>query len=261
MTDQAVTMEPRAKENHLIKGYGEEPSFNNWLTFKSHFNLVERANIMNNVPTWKDSEYKAIQIRLQLDGEVEQWLTISENAGERWMQRSDELMAKLTARYETSEGLEVKIRSFEEAAQLEGESLENFLTRLRKNASYAFPAENTDSVRGRVIWKFLSGLRNDFIRQELFRKKWMGDDNRAKTYDEILSNAQSSEHLYKATTNSNLNTAAVALTTSSYSTDKYVEKSSSIDHLCQRIDNLLAVQRETSRNCPSTGSHEKSSTI
>ena len=78
MTDQTPVIDTEAKE----KEFDEEPTFNNCLTFRSHNKLVEKANKKNGLPKWEAQKYKAIQIRLQVDAEVEQWITIAENAGE-----------------------------------------------------------------------------------------------------------------------------------------------------------------------------------
>ena len=243
MEQQSANVRPR--ESCLTKRFGEEPSMTSWLTFKSHFKLIEKANVMNGVSKWQDEEYKAIQMRLQFDGEVEQWLTIAENSDESWMNRSDTLMEKMISRYETAEGLEIKIKTFEESTQADGESIENYFTRLRKAATYAFSGDNADSVRGRVIWKFISGVNNDFIRQELLRKKWVGDDNKAKSYDEILNNALSSEHLYKATTVASRQ--ATTNQSGAYYSGTNRADQQLIDRLCEKVDNLLAVQQSDPR--------------
>ena len=74
-------------------------------------------------------------------------------------------LRRLSDRYETSESVEMMIQRFETMRQLDGESLESYMVRVRRAGSYAFPKENENSVRSRVLWKFLSGLKNDITRK------------------------------------------------------------------------------------------------
>ena len=57
-----------------------------------------------------------MQIRLQLFGEVEQWIRTEESEIETWMKSGDTLLEKLAKRYETAEGRETAIKAFEESA-------------------------------------------------------------------------------------------------------------------------------------------------
>ena len=64
------------------------------------------------------------------------------------------------------------------------------MARLRQLACYAFAKEEPTTVRSRVLWKFISGIQCDFIRQEIFRRKWMTDDGKPKSYEDLLSIAE-----------------------------------------------------------------------
>ena len=77
----------------------------------------------------------------------------------------EQLLAKLEAPYEAGQCLEMTIRSFEEAWQIEGESLEIFLTRMRKKASYAFRGKTRT-----LFWDELSGSVSLELKMTLFAK-------------------------------------------------------------------------------------------
>ena len=81
-------------------------------------------------------------------------------------------------KYETSGGLEQAIWRFEKREQQQGEQLRSFMAQLRQLACYAFAKEEAMTVRSRVLWKFISGIQCNFIRQEIFRQKWMTDDGK-----------------------------------------------------------------------------------
>ena len=78
-------------------------------------------------------------MRLNLCGEVELWINEAEAAGESWVKNDAEILRRLSDRYETSESVEMMIQRFETMRQLDGESLESYMVRVRRAGSYAFP--------------------------------------------------------------------------------------------------------------------------
>ena len=66
------------------------------------------------------------------------------------------------------------------------------MSRLRQLAGYAFP-----SFRSRVLWKFISGLIDDFVRQEVLRQKWM-TAGVPRSYDEVLNYAEEVASILKS---------------------------------------------------------------
>ena len=42
------------------------------------------------------------------------------------------------------------------------------------------------STQQRIVWKFLSGIRDSAIRSEVIRQKWMKSPHEAKSFDEVL---------------------------------------------------------------------------
>ena len=57
-------------------------------------------------------------------------------------------------------------------------------------AEYAFGDEVLETKRSRVLWRFIAGMNNDFIRQEVLRQKWMTAEDKPKEYDEVLNVAE-----------------------------------------------------------------------
>ena len=235
---ESRTASESGRETMLTRTFGEDTSLGRWIEFKNHFELVRTVNLMNNVKLWKDEKYQAMRIRLQLSGEVEQWLVVAEAENENWMKDSNSLIARLAKRYETSEGREIAIKVFEESKQTELESIEAFLTRLRKQATYAFPLENQDSVRSRVLWRWISGLNNEFIRMQILQKGWISESGKAKQYEEILQVALQGEALQKATFATTTNYVA---STTEHQPNRNLE--AIVEQLSEKVEGLCAIQK------------------
>ena len=183
----------------LSRTFGDELSAARWLSFKSHYELVLRTNACNNAVQWRDPEYRAIQLRQQITGEQEQWLNQAEQSGEAWMQSDDDIIDRFDRRFVTADGIELAIRRFEDTRQEAGEDLGPFMSRLRRLAGFAFIQENEDSRRSRIIWKFVSEIREESVRRDVIRQKWIGADGKAKSYNDVLATALDAQSVLKAT--------------------------------------------------------------
>ena len=123
-------------ETKLSRTFGDELCAARWLAFKSHYELVIRANVTNRVENWLDQQYRAVQLLLQISGEPECWLNQAEESGEDWVQSGDAIVERSDRRFDRSaDGIEMAIQHFEEARQEVGEELVSFLSRLRRLAS------------------------------------------------------------------------------------------------------------------------------
>ena len=47
-----------------------------------------------------------------------------------------------------------------------------------------------ETQRSRVLWRFIAGMNNDFIRQEVLRQKWLTAEGKPKEYEEVLNAAE-----------------------------------------------------------------------
>ena len=116
------------------------------------------------------------------------------------------------------------------------EQLRSFMARLRQLACYAFAKEEATTVRSRVLWKFISGIQSDFIRQEIFRQKWMTDDGKPKSYKDLLSIADKAIAVIRAMKASSQETLGGEVTA-----DKEIDNSSSVGDVfvTNRMSNQL----------------------
>lgn len=233
--------ESRHSEVPLRKMLGEDASSQEWQAFFSNYKLVDKANKMMRIKDWENEEYVAVKIRLQITGDLEQWINVSESAGEKWMEKSSTLIEKIKSRMEGADGIELQIKSFEDCKQHREEPIETFLTRLRKIASIAFSNEAELSVRSRVIWKFISNLENEFIRQEILRDRWMTDSNEPKEYAQILNSAKRAETLQKSMIASSKVGISVAHEASS-STNSYETLFNDVQSIQSQLNSLVLNQ-------------------
>lgn len=227
----------QGRETKLSRTFGEELCAARWLAFKSHYELVIRANVANNVENWLNQQYRAVQLRLQISGEPECWLNQAEQSGEAWVQSGDAIVERFDRRFVTADGIEMAIRHFEEARQEVAEELGSFMSRLRRLAGYAFGMEGEDSRRSRVIWKFITGILDEAVRRDIIRQKWMGADGRAKEYDVILSTAQDALGVIRATEMSGPSVSAV----------KQDALVAAVQDLSRRVDRVLSLGSEDGR--------------
>ena len=227
MTMQAT----QGRETKLSRTFGDELCTSRWLSFKSHYHLVIRANLANNIERWQDGQYRAIQLRLQITGEPESWLNQAEQSGEAWVEDGDAIVERFDRRFVTGDGIELAIRQFEEARQEDGEDIGPFMSRLRRLAGHAFGLEEEDSRRSRVVWKFVSGLKDDSVRRDVIRQKWMADNGKAKQYDVILATAQDALGVIRATEASGPSVATVHQNAIM----------AAVEDLSRRVDSVMAL--------------------
>ena len=208
-----------------------------WLSFKSHYELVIRANIANNVENLRDQQYRAVQLRLQISGEPECWLNQAEQSGEAWVASGDAIIERFDKCFVTADGIEMAIRHFEGAHQEVSEDLGAFMSRLRRLAGYAFAMEGEDYRRSRVIWKFVTGLHDECVRRDVIRHKWISEESLAKEYDVIVSTAQDALRVIRAK----------EISGPSVSTVKEDVQMAAVQDLSKSVDRVLHLVSENDR--------------
>ena len=65
------------------------------------------------------------------------------------------------------------------------------MTRLQTLVKNAFPKNPESIMRQRVIWRFLTGVRDADVKKGLISSKWMASQDEPKPYSEILKSAES----------------------------------------------------------------------
>ena len=50
--------------------------------------------------------------------------------------------------------------------------------------------EPRGTLKQRIVWKFLSGIRDPGVRSEVIRHKWMKSRTEAKSYEDVLKLAE-----------------------------------------------------------------------
>ena len=103
---------------------------------------------------------------------------------------SSEIIQRLKDGWLNRECIEQDIAEFEEAKQVNGEALGDFLERVKGLGQKAYGEFDTASMQQRIVWRFLDGVKNKNLRNELVRSQWMKDRKTAKSYAEVLKMAE-----------------------------------------------------------------------
>ena len=118
-----------------------------------------------------------------------------------WIRDDGEIIVRLKKRYLGTQSIELNILMFEELSQNEGEDLAAYMTRCQQKGLEAFQGLGEPiSTQQRIIWKFLSGIKDQAIRSEVIRQRWMKSPTEPKGYDEVLLIAEQAKLDKLATT-------------------------------------------------------------
>ena len=252
MGDEAPS---KMQEIPLKITFGEDTAPTSWMAFKSHFELVKKANVMRGVQSWNNKEYRALMCRLQMRGTAASYVEQQAVLDPLWASDDEAIMDRLSQMYYTSDAIEVRIIRFEEATQMQDECLSDFMTRLQQLASQSFASEPSDIVRKRVIWRFLAGLRDREVRSQLIKEKWMESDEKAKSYDEVMKIALAALSCKRATQvtgmNRNNGAATAQVKVVEYNLDYVSEEEPSITQA--QMKNVQSVTQKESLHIPNRG--------
>ena len=102
------------------------------------------------------------------------------------------------------------IIEFEEARQNDGETLAQFMQRLKGLGHRAFSEFDANGMQQRIIWRFLDGVKDKDIRSSIIKERWMKDRKHPKPYAEVLKIAETA-HLNKMAANATGATAGHAI--------------------------------------------------
>ena len=180
----------RSRKIRLTRTFGENLSPSHWLSFKSHYLLVQRVNKANGIRQWEDPEYCSMMFRLQLSEKPEVWLNQAEAAGESWVKKVQDIITRMEKRFET--GM-VESRLFV-GLRRPSNSQKRFLVRICfgyarwQSMHLGMKCQKQSGLEycGDLLW----GMNNDFIRQEVLRQKWLTAEGKPKEYEEVLNVAE-----------------------------------------------------------------------
>ena len=192
-----------AKEKSLQLTFGgdSECSPTDLRLFLDHYTLAKSQNVKRNVTGWNDAEFCANELRYQLRGEPALWLSQEDSMLSPWVKDDIEVMRRLKERFMGTQSTELNIIAFEELKQNQTESLSQYMTRCQGLGQQAFGDLNEPrSTQQRIVWKFLSGLKDAEVRNAVIREKWMKSSSEAKPYEEILKIAETTKMTRIATT-------------------------------------------------------------
>ena len=194
------TISGGGKECKITLTFGEDTSPKALKLFVDHYELVREQNLARNVVTWSDAAFRSRELRLQLREEPALWLAQEHAMLSPWMSNDNEIIRRLKERYSGSQSIELNIIAFEEMSQRDNESLAQYMTRCQEAGYQAYGAFDAASRQQRIVWRFLSGIRDADVRNAVIKEKWMASDREAKPAAEVLKIAETAKLTKIATT-------------------------------------------------------------
>ena len=111
------------------------------------------------------------------------WLNQAEAAGESWVKKVQDIITRMEERFETGDMVESRLFV---GLRWPSNSQKRFSVRIcfgcGRWQSMHLGIEVLKTKRSRVLWRFIAGMNNDFIRQEVLRQKWMTAEGKPKEY-------------------------------------------------------------------------------
>ena len=192
-TTQTVVVQGSAKEKSLSLTFGEDESPMSLKLFVEHYKLARSQNMRKKVEGWEDADFRANELRFQLRGRVAAWMLQESAMSSSWVHDDEQILKKLNERYLGTMSVELNIISFEDLRQRDGESLAEYMTRCQELGYQAFSEFHPNGVQQRIVWKFLSGIRDADVRSEVIKAKWMKSGSEAKPFAEVLKIAETAK--------------------------------------------------------------------
>lgn len=177
-----------SREKYLSMTFGSEECTPTALRlFLDHYEIAKEQNTAKGIIGWDNSRFRANEIRFQLRGEPALWIG-QECAmlNSTWTRDDEEIVKQLRERYMGTQCVELNIIAFEEVSQEDSESLAAYMTRCQRRGFEAFSEMDPASTQQRIVWKFLSGIRDLEVRSEVIKQKWMQTAGTAKSFEEVL---------------------------------------------------------------------------
>ena len=190
-TDPSIRIQNAGKEKSLTLTFGDDCSATSLRLFLDHYDLAKAQNEQRGIEGWDDPVFRSRELRFQLRGEPSLWIAHESAMAQDWTSDDNEVIKKLKQRYLGAQSMELNIVQFEELVQGEGETLPAYMTRCQEKGLEAFAGfDEPRSTQQRIVWKFLSGIRDPAIRSEVIRQRWMKSPTEAKSFDEVLHIAE-----------------------------------------------------------------------
>ena len=192
---QQIRVHTASKEKALTLTFGEtDCSTNSLRLFIDHFAIAKQQNQRKGVDGWDNAEFRANELRFQLRGEPALWISQECAMLKEWTKNDDEIINRLKSRFMGTQSIELNIIAFEELAQQESETLAQYMTRCQQRGYEAFATLNEPlGMQQRIVWKFLSGIKDPEVRKAVIREKWMKTNSEAKSYEEVLKIAETAK--------------------------------------------------------------------
>ena len=168
-------------------------SLESWLVFQCAYTNARELNELlkdtnAEAKLWSDNKvFRARKVLAQLRGEPLVWLSQEEN--KKLLEDDKEMLEALHGRYGRTKARAAYISEFEESRQQEGESLDQYLSRLQQLVAVAFPTNDLEARRERVLSRFMRTIQSSRLREELLVFGLFDEQDQQWSYQTVLRKA------------------------------------------------------------------------
>ena len=188
-----VIVQAHGKEKALTLTFGEDESATALRLFIEHYRLAKNQNVRKKIEGWDLADFRANELRFQLRGRTASWILQESAMGSVWVKNDEAIIRHLEERYLGTQCVELNIIAFEDLRQTDGETLASYMTRCQEKGYQAFADFDRDGVQQRIVWKFLSGIKDADVRAQVIKEKWMESATKAKSFSEVLKIAETAK--------------------------------------------------------------------
>lgn len=181
-----------AKEERLDCFFGEEGNSSSvaMRRFCDRYQTIKKMNMGLKISGWDDPKYRAGKITLCLKGDAFDYVQFANSMDEPWTNDDKLLLGKLQDKFINIQAIEMNILHFEQSVQETRESIDEFMSRLRRSVRDAYDGDNQHDLDRKVAWRFVSGLRDKICRDKILDAGWMLNRKEAKPLDELQKMAE-----------------------------------------------------------------------
>ena len=116
---------------------------------------------------WDDPKYRAGKIVLCLKGEAFDYVQFANSVSEPWTDDDESMLGRLKDKFINIQAIEMNILSFEQSVQETRETIDEFMSRLKRGVRDAYDGDDQHELDRKVAWRFVSGLRDRTCRDKI----------------------------------------------------------------------------------------------
>ena len=181
-----------SKEERMECSFGEGGNYSAvaMRRFVDRYETVREMNMGLRITGWDDPKYRAGKITLCLKGDAFDYVKFASSMHEAWANNDELLLGKLKDKFVNIQTIEMNILEFEKSVQESRETIDEFMSGLKRKVRDAYDGDLQRELDRKVAWRFVSGLRDKNCRDKILEAGWMLNRQEAKPLEELKKIAE-----------------------------------------------------------------------